>query len=150
MIVKLTLNELVYLDDGLTLLREEGDFDPRFSGSRLLAPMAVSAAPPELLLKIGSAIVDLPSESNETIEIDLEEEDLWLIREVSQSSVNYNGEAVGLNLKRKIYSALRAIYTGEILEEIDLPPVDNTLADAIDKKKDKDYLAAYRYLEDSE
>ena len=42
------------------------------------------------------------------------------------------------------------MYTGEILEEIDLPPVDNTLTDAIDKKKDKDYLDAYRYLEDSE
>ena len=61
---------------------------------------------------------------------------------------SYGGEPVGINLKRKIYFALRNIYTGEILEEIDLPPVDDTLSDAIDKKRDKDYLDAYHYLED--
>jgi len=147
MIIKLTLNELLYLDDCLTLIREDGDFDPRFSGTRLLAPMAVSAASPELLLKLGSAIVDLTN-NDEVVPIELDENELWLIREVSTSAVVYNGEPVGLNLKRKIYSALRSIYTDEILNEIDLPPVDAALKDGIDKKKDKDYLDAYHYLED--
>ena len=147
MLLNLTLNELLYLDDGLTVIRDDVDFDPRFSGTRLLAPMAVSAASPELLLKFGSAIVDL-TDNDELVPIELDEDELWLIREVSQSVVNYNGESVGINLKRKVYRALRSFYVGEILEELDdLPPVDDSLTDAADKKN-KDYLDAYHYLED--
>ena len=71
-----------------------------------------------------------------------------MLREVSQSVVNYNGESVGINLKRKIYRALSSLYAGELLEELDdLPPVDDSLTDAVDKKNN-DYLDAYHYLED--
>ena len=147
MLLNLTLNELLYLDDGLTVIREDGDLDTRYSGYRALAPMAVSAASPELLLKLGSAIVVL-TDVDEVIPIEFDEEELWLLREVSQSVVNYNGESVGINLKRKIYRALSSLYAGELLEELDdLPPVDDSLTDAVDKKNN-DYLDAYHYLED--
>lgn len=144
MLVNFTLNEVLYLDDGLTLLREDGDFDPRFSGSRLLAPMAVSAAPAELLLKLGSALLELLDTGNVS-SIDLDEDDLWLIREITQSGISYNGEQVGINLKKKIYTALHNLYVTEVLDEIDLPPVDSS---ATEPSVNRDKLDALHYLED--
>ena len=144
MLVNFTLNEVLYLDDGLTLLREDGDFDPRFSGSRLLAPMAVSAAPAELLLKLGSALLELLDTGNVS-SIDLDEDDLWLIREITQSGISYNGEQVGINLKKKIYTALHNLYVTEVLDEIDLPPVDSSVTEP---SVNRDKLDALHYLED--
>ena len=144
MLVNFTLNEVLYLDDGLTLLREDGDFDPRFSGSRLLAPMAVSAAPAELLLKLGSALLELLDTGNVS-SIDLDEVELWLIREITQSGISYNGEQVGINLKKKIYTALHNLYVTEVLDEIDLPPVDSSVTEP---SVNRDKLDALHYLED--
>ena len=77
--------------------------------------------------------------------IDLDEDDLWLIREITQSGISYNGEQVGINLKKKIYTALHNLYVTEVLDEIDLPPVDSS---ATEPSVNRDKLDALHYLED--
>ena len=144
MILNLTLNEILYLDDSLTLIREDGDFDPRFSGNRLLAPMAISAAPPELLLKLGSAFLEL-FDSGDSTPVELDEDDLWLLREVTNSGISYNGERIGLSLKKKIYTALHDMYVSEVLDEMELPPVDLSITEP---NMNRDRLDAFHYLED--
>jgi len=141
----LTKEELLYLDDGLTLLSDVSEEAARQVAGRHLAPMAVSVASPELLLKIGSALVYLVDEDIPEREVDLTEEELWSIREVSQSNVIYFEKQVGLSLKVKIYRTLMGIYTEELLEQSDLRVTDipeNTPSDVQER------LDIYHTLED--
>ena len=143
MILNLSLSELCYLDDGLTLYKELEDREAKVVG-RVLAPMAISVASEDLLLKIGSALVHLHEGGLNLFDIDFTETELWTIREVSQSSMKYNGEAVGFAIKMKVYRALMDLRTKELLESTGLPDVvvSDPLVDT------SDLLDAYSVLED--
>ena len=123
-LITLSKEELLYLDDGLTLLTETEEDGIKYRVGRNLAPMAVSVANIDLLLKIGSAIVYLDEEKLGETEIDLYEDELWCIREVSQSSVVYFEKQVGLSLKIKIYRTLLQMYTDHLLADADVPITD--------------------------
>ena len=143
MIINLSLSELCYLDDGLTLYKELEDKEAKIVG-RVLAPMAISVASEDLLLKIGYALVHIHESGLKAFDIDFTELELWTIREVSQSSMKYNGEAVGFAIKMKVYRALLDLRTKELLESTGLPDVvvSDPLVDT------SDLLDAYSVLED--
>jgi len=125
-IISLSKEELLYLDDGLTLLSDLPDDKAKKISGRSLAPMAVSVATSELLLKLGSALVYLADDGNDERDVDLTEEELWCIREVSQSNVVYFDKQVGLSLKIKIYRTLMEGYTKALLAESDIAVSDVT------------------------
>jgi len=144
-IISLSKEELLYLDDGLTLLSDlPEDASKKISG-RSLAPMAVAVATAELLLKLGSALVYLAEDGGEERDVDLTEEELWCIREVSQSNVVYFDKQVGLSLKIKIYRTLMEDYTKTLLAESDIALSDVTEPTASDLQ---DRLDIYRTLEE--
>jgi len=143
MILNLSLSELCYLDDGLTLFRDLDEKTPKIVG-RVLAPMAISVASEDLLLKIGSALVHIHEGGLKSFDIHFTELELWTVREVSQSSMKYNGENVGFEIKVKVYRALMDLRTNKLLESTVLPNrvVPDPLASAAD------LLDAYSVLED--
>jgi len=144
-IISLSKEELLYLDDGLTLLSDlPEDASKKISG-RSLAPMAVAVATAELLLKLGSALVYLAEDGGEERDVDLTEEELWCIREVSQSNVVYFDKQVGLSLKIKIYRTLMEDYTKTLLAESDITLSDVAEPTATDLQ---DRLDIYRTLEE--
>ena len=144
MILNLSLSELCYLDDGLTLYKELEDREAKVVG-RVLAPMAISVASEDLLLKIGSALVHLHEGGLNLFDIDFTETELWTIREVSQSSMKYNGEAVGFAIKMKVYRALMDLRTKELLKGTGLSS-DGMVSDPL--VDTTDLLDAYSVLED--
>ena len=125
--ITLSKEELLYLDDGLTLLADISDDTAKQVPGRHLAPMAVSVASAELLLKIGSALVYLADDGMAERELDLDEEELWCIREVSQSNAIYFDKQVGLSLRIKIYRTLMTSYTEQLLGESDIALTENRL-----------------------
>ena len=116
MIINLSLSELCYLDDGLTLYKELEDKEAKIVG-RALAPMAISVAADKLLIKLGSALVYIHEGGLKSFDIDFEENELWTLREVSQSSMKYNGENVGFSIKVKVYRALMDLETNKLLSD---------------------------------
>jgi hypothetical protein len=147
-LISFTKEELLYLDDGLTLIIEVDPDEPqRHRIGRNLAPMAVSVATADLLLKLGSALVYLADEGGNDKEIELDEEELWCIREVSQSNAVYFEKQVGLNIKIKIYRALLQMYTEDVLADADIITGDVTeeTSDTIRNRLDAD-----RSLEDDQ
>ena len=145
-LISFTKEELLYLDDGLTLIIEVDPDEPqRHRIGRNLAPMAVSVATADLLLKLGSALVYLADEKEDEKEMELDEEELWCIREVSQSNAVYFDKQVGLNIKVKVYRALLQMYADEVLADANILTGDVT-EDTPDIIRTR--LDAYRALED--
>jgi hypothetical protein len=122
MILNLSLSELCYLDDGLTLYNELEDKEAKIVG-RVLAPMAISVASEDLLIKIGYALVHIHESGLTSFDIDFTELELWTLREVSQSSMKYNGEAVGFEIKMKVYRALMDLRTNKLISGAGLSPI---------------------------
>lgn len=131
----LTRNELLVIDDKLTLLIGQTfavDADEDQDSSLLLQgevernslrgthASAEVAANYELLMKVGRAIVDDQAET----EINFDEDEIWILRELAQSALvvgsGASAERVGLNLKRKVYKALLAAEVEDLLEETKL------------------------------
>ena len=144
MIINLSLSELCYLDDGLTLYKELEDKEAKIVG-RVLAPMAISVASEDLLLKIGYALVHIHESGLKAFDIDFTELELWTLREVSQSSMKYNGAAVGFEIKMKVYRALMDLRTKELLKGTGLSS-DGMVSDPL--VDTTDLLDAYSVLED--
>ena len=144
MILNLSLSELCYLDDGLTLFKDLEEKEPKVFG-RVLAPMAITVATEDLLLKIGSALVHIHEGGLSSFDLDFTNSELWTLREVSQSSMKYNGEAVGFSIKMKVYRALMDVKTRQLLCDTGLsadlvpdPPTPDTAS----------MMDAYRVLEE--
>jgi len=149
MIVSFTRRELCFIDDSLTLLRE--NIDPYENKDkiiqRVLAPMASTAASISLITKIGAALLeafenekrDKPDNST----VNLEEEELLTLREIAHTGATYDDERVGLNLKIKIHEGLRNIAIESAVGDLPVVPVDEV-------PFDKFTLEAYQYLENNE
>lgn len=105
-IIYLTKAEALFLDDAVTVMTDKEAMNG-ISGMRPLGASAMLAVPPDLIERIGMAVLLTTSDdgvSEAALEIDQSE--LYLLRECAQSNVKFLEEAVGFNLKRKIYSAL--------------------------------------------
>ena len=104
--ISLTIKELVYVDDSISLLVNRED---QLQSTPLKASMPTNTigAPMELIQKLGVAVLRAfdPSVKGEVI-LDVTELELMILRELAHSSVS-NGEVlIGLGLKRKVYEAL--------------------------------------------
>lgn len=91
--IRLTMKEITYLSDALSMFSEGPSKDVR--------------AYPELLLKIGAAFLEVREDT--TIPLVLVEDELWMVRETAKSGAMVGPEKVGLNLMLKVYAALRAV-----------------------------------------
>lgn len=109
----LTKAEALYLDDALTILiapMSHSDVPSSMiplMGMRPVGPSAMLAVPPDLIDRIGMVVLLTTAENGLTeAALELEIEELYFLREAAQSTVNFLDEAVGYNLKRKVYMAL--------------------------------------------
>ena len=103
----LTHNEALYLDDSLTMMLErEGDYG--FTTMRPLIASASLPAPVNLIEKIAKAILFTGDDNNQGMPatVAVNDGDLYLLRELTQSYIKVGGEFVGYNLKRKVYELL--------------------------------------------
>ena len=110
-ILFLTRAEALYLDDALTMITLPDKDMPNVAipmmGMRNVAPSAMLAVPPDLIDRIGMAVL-LTTAANgvpeAALEVDIQE--LYFLREAAVSTVKFLEEPVGYSLKRKIYMAL--------------------------------------------
>ena len=101
-VIKFTRNELLYIDDSVTMLIEpEAGLPLPF---RPLISQALVSIPANLMEKIGKGILKIQNQVE--VYIELGESELYMLREICLSYVKINGEPVGYNLKKKIYQAL--------------------------------------------
>ena len=94
-ILSLTRNEVLYLDS-LVSVRAYPDPDED-NGVGFLGWV-------DLASKLGMGI--LQSEKTGTVEIEFDDHELWHLRDCSDSTGEYNGEKVGISLRKKLYQAL--------------------------------------------
>tara|TARA_R110002110_G_scaffold55063_1_gene157416 strand:+ start:1401 stop:1841 length:441 start_codon:yes stop_codon:yes gene_type:complete len=104
--IVLTRAEALFLDDTLTVMTDRETMSG-IAGIRPLGASAMMAAPPDLIDRIGMAVL-LTTSTNAMSEavLEVDDQELYLLRECAQSSVKFDDEPVGFNLKRKIYLAL--------------------------------------------
>jgi len=122
-VINFTRNELLYIDDSVTMLIEsEAGLPLPF---RPLLHQALIAIPAMLMEKIGMGILRV--EKNSMVPIELGESELYMLREICLSYVKINDEQVGYNLKRKVYQALLG---DEEKGETDFQAVENMLFQA--------------------
>ena len=114
--ISLTRNEALFIDDSLSMLIErDGDAnimnEHRVSTVRPLTPTAGLPAPLELIEKIGMAVLYTTDPENGSKEalLELDVTDLLMLRELAHSYVKVGEEAVGFNLKKKIYLSLYGV-----------------------------------------
>ena len=111
--ISLNHNELLYLDDCLTLMIERAYENPMESGThtatmRNILPTAPLAVPIELVEKIGVGVLYVTDEDNtgKEAEIEFDISELYMLREITQSYIKVGKEPVGFNIKRKLYKAM--------------------------------------------
>lgn len=114
--LELTFSELLFIDDSVTLMKspkipitrssiaeEDGE-----QGLRGLNAEATLVASEEFIRKIGGTLLEVKeSKVDSTAPVILTEEELWLLRELADSTVTFGEEQVGLNLKVKVHEAFR-------------------------------------------
>lgn len=127
----LTRNEALFIDDSLSMLIERDPHDDRMGTVRPMAHTAGLPAPVDLLEKIGKAILFTtdPDNKGEPAEVSMSETDLYMLREITHSYIKIGEEAVGFNLKRKIYTLLysteyeRDKTAKRLISQVDIPTV---------------------------
>lgn len=105
-IIFLTRAEALFLDDALTVMTDRETL-MGIAGMRPLGPSAMMSAPPDLIERIGMAVLlTTSSDAIKEAALEVDDQELFLLRECAQSTIKFDDEPVGFNLKRKIYLAL--------------------------------------------
>jgi hypothetical protein len=124
--VQLTQLESLYLSDSMSMFTQ---------GPPDALPGQVSPYP-ALILKIGGAVLETYQHQRPvTVHLDIGE--LWMVREVTKSSVVIGSERVGLNLLLKVYKGIRALSA-----ESDMQSVVNFYGEVIDDEPGRSKYAA--------
>lgn len=140
-VLYLTRNEALYIDDSLSLMIErEAMGESRIGTMRLQMLSAPMGAPIDLIDKITLAVLYTTDDTNKGKEarVNVSDEDLYIIREVSQSYIKVGSEMVGYNLKKKLYTLLHQDYTSDEEWNKLLAPfdsVDQRLQNIIESKR---------------
>lgn len=129
-VLLLTRNELLFIDDNLSMLVEKDLGDAGLGTVRPLAHTAGLPAPIELLEKIGKGILFIsdPKNVGKEAHIPVSDTDLYMLREVALSYAKVGKEQVGFNLKIKIYGQLfakdyeRDKVADSLLSQVDTSP----------------------------
>ena len=108
--INLTQQEVLFIDDNLHLMIEApgGPNSAQIITIRPLAPEPGIPVSQELIEKIGWAVLSAMDTENDggQTQVIFDELELFLMREIAQSNALAGAEQVGLNLKKKVYSAL--------------------------------------------
>ena len=108
-LIYLTRNEVLYIDDSLTMMLDNSQGgEGIFSTMRPLVSTASLPAPVDLIEKIAIGVLFTldPLNQGKEVEIALNDGDLFCLRELAQSYIKIGEEQVGYSLKYKIYQAL--------------------------------------------
>jgi len=97
-VLTLTRSEVLFLDDAFSFML---DPEHRATSSKFTVPVA-------LVVRLGLAV--LQSEDTGTVAIEFVDNELWMLRECCVSTDVYNGDNVGITLRKKIYEALLRKY----------------------------------------
>ncbi len=100
------------------------------------APINQLSPYPTLLLKIGGAVLET-DQLKAPAQLSLGLAELWMIREVTKSSVVVGSERVGLNLLLKVYEAIRALSA-----EPDMQSVVSAFGEVLEVEPGKKEFAA--------
>ena len=125
--IEMTHNEIMYLDDSLTMMLERNELADSVTTMKPLVPSAQLPAPVTLLDKIGIAVLDVtdPDHRGETTTVELNDSEIYMLREICPSYAKVGKEYVGYNLKRKLYLALySAVYETNKIADTLLATVD--------------------------
>ena len=117
--VSLSLQELLFIDDHVTLLVSERDFQHVVP---LKARLPASCVGVDLgfIQLIGKALLEAFSDLGRDVVVSFSSGDLLTIREIALTPIQYGNANVGVSLKRKVYSALFAMELEGIEEEKNL------------------------------
>ena len=126
--VELNQLESLYLSDAITMFTQ----GPPDSSLGQAPPY------PNLLLKIGGAVLETHQLTAPVI-VRFSLSELWVLREVTKSSIVVGDEHVGLYLLLKIYKGIRAL-----VAETDIQSVVNSLGEVFDNDRSKKtYIAQF-------
>ena len=95
---------------------ERTEADRMIGTMRLLLLSAPMGAPLDLIEKITYAVLYTTDDANQGKEafIQVTDEDIYILREISQSYIKVGNEMVGYNLKRKLYQLIHSDYTSDM------------------------------------
>jgi hypothetical protein len=108
--IYMTRNEILFLDDSLTMMLERDGPQEAIMTMRVMMPSAYLPAPVSLIDKLGMAVLRItdPDADEAGTVIHLNDTDIYMLREICHSYCKVGREHVGYNLKRKLYLALYA------------------------------------------
>lgn len=108
--IYMTRNEILFLDDSLTMMLEREGTQENVMTMRAMMPSAYLPAPVTLIDKIGMAVLRItdPELEEAGTVVHLNDTDIYMLREICHSYSKVGKEQVGYNLKRKLYLALYA------------------------------------------
>jgi hypothetical protein len=108
--IHMTRNEILFLDDSLTMMIEKDGMQESVTTMRAMMPSAYLPAPVTLIDKLAMAVLRItdPDEVNIGTVVHLNTTDIYMLREICHSYCKIGREHVGYNLKRKLYLALYA------------------------------------------
>lgn len=106
--IYMTRNEVLFLDDSLTMMLEKESNQETITTMRVMMPSAHLPAPVTLIDKLGMAVLRITDPENTTggTVVHLNDTDIYMLREICHSFCRVGREQVGYNLKRKLYLAL--------------------------------------------
>ena len=106
--IHMTRNEVLFLDDSLTMMIEKDGMQDAITTMRTMMPTAYLPAPVTLIDKLGMAVLRItdPDNTEGGTTLHLNDTDIYMLREISHSYCKVGTEHVGYNLKRKLYLAL--------------------------------------------
>ena len=101
-------NEVMFLDDSLTMMIAKDLEQEAVTTMRAMVPSAHLPAPVDLLDKIGMAVLRVtdPESTERGTTVHLTDSEIYMVREICHSYCKVGREYVGYNLKRKLYLAL--------------------------------------------
>ena len=104
----MTHNEVMFLDDSLTMMLEIDSMSDSVTTMRVMIPSAHLPAPVTLLDKIGIAVLQVtdPESTERGTTVELNDSEIYMLREICHSYCKVGKEPVGYNLKRKMYLSL--------------------------------------------
>jgi len=132
----MTHNEVMFLDDSLTMMLEKDSMSDAVTTMRGIVPSAHLPAPVDLLDKLGMAVLEVtdPDSTELGTTVYLGDSELYMLREICHSYCRIGEEPVGYNLKRKLYIALYSeSYTTNKVADTLLATVDLDIKESAPK-----------------
>ncbi len=124
--VRLTQMESLYLSDSISM----------FSSGPPDALPGEASPYPGLLLKIGGAVLETEQQKAD-VNVHFSLAELWIIREVTKSSVMVGNERVGMTLLLKTYQGIRSLSAAS-----DMWSVVSVLGEVVDEEPGRNEYAA--------